>query len=277
MIEITHTIDKMKPFLSLNSAFIKINDLINENKLSNENGLRYIAKDPLMSTIMISTACNSVGSSKINTLKKAIEILGEDSVKNVFSKSLLNETFQESKKDENEDFWLHNLGVAIISKVICENTIYYSKSEELYFAGLLHDLGSYVIKQYFKNDYVIINNLVKADKQKRLLLAEKKVLGVTHQEIGTFYAKKIGLPKSIINVIRHHHYVDSSMEDKYQIAIVMIANNLAKGMKIGSTDNFYIELIPNWVWRYLQIDQTKYYEIVATIQDRFEVATAFTK
>ena len=43
MIEITHTIDKMKPFLSLNSAFIKINDLINENILSNENGLRYIA------------------------------------------------------------------------------------------------------------------------------------------------------------------------------------------------------------------------------------------
>lgn len=277
MLEITHIIEKCEPFLSLNSAFIEINSLLKNSKFNKENGFRYIAKDPLMTCIVLSKAANSVDNGRILTLKKAVEILGEDSLKNIFSQQIMQETFLDSRKDENEDFWLHNLGVGIISKIICENTIYSSKADELYFAGLLHDLGSYVIKKYFKNDYQIIQEIVGKDPNKRLLLAEKKVLGVTHQEIGSFYAKRMNLPKSIINVIRHHHYVDSSMDDKQNIAIVMVANNLAKGMKFGKSDNFYLEPIPDWVWRYLQLDQTMYYQIISDIQDKFDIATAFIK
>ena len=103
------------------------------------------------------------------------------------------------------------------------------------------------------------------------------LIDVSDEEIGSFYAKKMNLPKSIINVIRHHHYVDSSMDDKQNIAIVMVANNLAKGMKFGKSDNFYLEPIPDWVWRYLQLDQTMYYQIISDIQDKFDIATAFIK
>ncbi len=277
MLEITHKIEKIEPFLSLNSAFLKINSLLKEDKFTVNKAIRYIAKDPLMTAMILGKAENQIKSGKVTTLKKAVEILGHNSLRDVFPDKLINDTISESKKDENEEFWLHNLGVAIISKIICENTVFQQQSDELYFAGLLHDLGTYVIKKYFKSDYIIIKGLLKSDPHKRLLLAEKKVLGITHQEIGSFYAKKLNLPKSIINVIRHHHYVDSTMEDRAQIAIVMVANNLAKGMRFGASDNYYLEPVPDGVWRFLQLDQSKYYEIISEIQDKFDIATAFTK
>ncbi|HWQ09610.1 MAG TPA: HDOD domain-containing protein, partial [Holophaga sp.] len=71
-------------------------------------------------------------------------------------------------------------------------------------SGLLHDVGLLILARHFPEAYDEVLGLV--DSENYLLsLAEQRVLGVNHAEVGAYLVGLWGLPKVIVQSVRFHH------------------------------------------------------------------------
>jgi putative nucleotidyltransferase with HDIG domain len=102
-----------------------------------------------------------------------------------------------------EVFWRHALGTAVVAQHLSEE-LGTKAPEEVYLAGLLHDIGILVNGTLFSDDF---RDVLQEAIQRGAPLdeIETKVLGFTHSESGRILAELWRLPVEISEVIEHHH------------------------------------------------------------------------
>jgi len=171
---------------------------------------------------------------RVSTIEFAIVILGFDHIKNIVIALSMIEAFKNiSEKSWNKKaFWVHSMVTAAAAKRIADD-IGYPKSGEAFTAGLLHDLGISVIQRYFKEEFTAICNLVESQ-QMRFVNAEAQILGITHQEIGSFLAEKWNLPKILSDSMLNHHEPSKNTGDNILSAIVHLADFMTQKFSIGA-------------------------------------------
>lgn len=171
---------------------------------------------------------------RVSTIEFAIVILGFDHIKNIVIALSMIEAFKNltEKSWNKKAFWVHSLVTAAAAKRIADD-IGYPKSGEAFTAGLLHDLGISVIQRYFKDEFTAICDLVE-NQQMRFVNAEAQILGITHQEIGSFLAEKWNLPKILSDSMLNHHEPSKNSGDNVLSAIVHLADFMTQRFGIGS-------------------------------------------
>jgi hypothetical protein len=105
-----------------------------------------------------------------------------------------------------EKFQVQAYFCAAISKVLGE-ILGYEKSADLYTVSILQNIGKLVLAVYFRDEYREINAL-KISGGLVSRVAELRILGVTHGEIGAFVLERFKIPKEICNAIRFHDVAD---------------------------------------------------------------------
>lgn len=181
---------------------------------------------------------------RVSTIEFAIVILGFDHIKNIVIALSMIEAFKNltEKSWNKKAFWVHSLVTAAAAKRIADD-IGYPKSGEAFTAGLLHDLGISVIQRYFKEEFAAICDLVE-NQQMRYVNAEAQILGITHQEIGSFLAEKWNLPKILSDSMLNHHEPSKNSGDNVLSAIVHIADFMTQKFGIGNfswDENFALD------------------------------------
>jgi len=171
---------------------------------------------------------------RVSTIEFAIVILGFDHIKNIVIALSMIEAFKNAveKRWNKKTFWVHSLVTAAAAKRIADD-IGYPKSGEAFTAGLLHDLGISVIQRYFKDEFDAICDLVETE-QISFVSAESQVLGITHQEIGSFLAEKWNLPKILCDSMLNHHEPSKNNGDNVLSAIVHLADYMTQRFGIGN-------------------------------------------
>jgi len=99
--------------------------------------------------------------------------------------------------------WKHCIAVAMLGKMIFRRE-FGEKGEEIYAAGLLHDIGIIAMEQFCLNDFKKIIHKTKNDGQEQTA-AEKEVLGFDHAEIGEAITGDWDLPQELVRIIGGHH------------------------------------------------------------------------
>ncbi len=117
--------------------------------------------------------------------------------------------------------------MAELCKIIAER-LYFSQSEvdEIYIAGLLHDVGKLAFSDNALDNYVDVH---------------------THGRLGRQMIEKVGLSKMILEGIEHHHmdYNDKSMavmglkEQPYYAQIIRVCNDLDMFLTYSKREAFY--------------------------------------
>ena len=181
---------------------------------------------------------------RVSTIEFAIVILGFDHIKNIVIALSMIEAFKNltEKSWNKKAFWVHSLVTAAAAKRIADD-IGYPKSGEAFTAGLLHDLGISVIQRYFKEEFAAICDLVE-NQQMRYVNAEAQILGITHQEIGSFLAEKWNLPKILSDSMLNHHEPSKNSGDNVLSAIVHLADFMTQKFGIGNfswDENFALD------------------------------------
>ena len=112
------------------------------------------------------------------------------------------------RTDEHRSLWLHALHVAIVSREIAKATgLEGSSSDEVYLAGLLHDIGRFVMFDMQKENVQLISDKSWEDPI-GLVHAERTICGTDHAQIGADAAKQWGLPATLTTLIELHHETD---------------------------------------------------------------------
>lgn len=201
---------------------------------------KVIERDPAITAKILRVANSSYyGLSQVPSIGRAISMLGMNTIRSlvvgVAYQQLMSGRAVASHFDKLE-FWRHSLGTATGARILAKLKMP-MRAEELYVAGMMHDVGLLVMDRFHPLEldkavgYAI-------DEGMRLHEAENLLFGFDHSKLGSILAKQWGLSQVVLDAIEFHHQPDMDENNSASTAVVSLANQLAH--QCGLTNN-----IPN--------------------------------
>lgn len=197
-----------------------------------------VSRDPGFATQVLARA-NSAASRPLATItrvKDAVARVGSQEVANLVIASGVTRIFVPREAWARE-LWAHALQVAEVARAVAPAGV---DPESLYLAGLLHDVGRFVL-------YVEAHEDVRAIYERRwrspddLSRAEEAACGFSHAELGYQVALKWRLPDWLATVIRTHHHDPTRLSGP--VAARLLVDHLrladAVAMGVGTRNAFF--------------------------------------
>ncbi len=181
-------------------------------------------------TAKIIRAANSAyyGGSDINSVGRAISFLGMTAVRSIVVGIAMQQMMAGKSNLRNFDklaFWRHSLATAVGARILGKLR-FPSKAEELYCAGMIHDIGLIVFERYIPAELDDCFAQASATSVP-LYLTELETLGYNHAEVGGLLAKKWQMSEVIQSAVRFHHDPLGDEKNFKTTALVAAANVLA--------------------------------------------------
>src|SRR5210317_1101707 len=180
-------IEKIDDLPTLPRTVLQITALVNDPKSSAKDLARVITDDQVLTVRLLKLVNSSFYGfpQRISTVTGAIVLLGFDAIRNLLLTTSVFDLFgnkNSSGRLEHEKFWDHSIGCAVGAKVIGHH-LRHDKVEELFVAGLLHDIGKIVEMMFLPRQFSEINAIVRS-KNTLMVSAENEILGYTHADVG---------------------------------------------------------------------------------------------
>ena len=152
--------------------------------------------------------------------------------------------------------WIHSLATAIIAEKLAES-LRAPNHRQIYLAALLHDVGKIALSTLYPADYrnILIGTWLDGT---RLETLERRCFGVEHSEVGAAFVTQNKMSPLIAQTVSHHSAPENATAHRSEVAIVNIANFLAKfyglgfsGSRLDETDG---ELAGLTAWQVLMAE-----------------------
>ena len=222
-LDIERFINKMP---SLSTTVGKVLEICSRTDASPNELNKVISLDPVLTGQVLKLINSAYYSlvNKVTSLTRAITMLGMNTVKNMALSTAIIRSVTGAKKSKalpTTKFWAHSIGAGVSAKLLGEaKGMPVMEREELFLAGLLHDLG----KVPFGDEYIEVLNIAKIE-QLPLNEVELDVMGIDHQEVGLMIAEKWKLNEVISKCIGSHHELGNlAGEHGQQVALVALGN-----------------------------------------------------
>jgi len=190
----------------LPSAVTSLMSLDRQSEKYFEQVLKLVESEPNFSARLL-VAANSVGlasSTPITTLRAAIARTGSQRASGLVLGLAVARVFIPSN-DWEKSLWRHAIQVAVASRELARLSASLAvNAEEAYTAGLLHDVGRFVMFQEAPEQLRLVDEGGWDDPQ-GLIATELAICGLTHAELGAKACSKWGIPELITQTVRHHH------------------------------------------------------------------------
>lgn len=168
--------------------------------------LRLVESEPNFASRILITA-NSAASSPIDPiadLRRAVARIGSTGAANLLLAVSVTRVFVPRDPWE-KGLWRHGLQVAHAARGLTELIGDPSLNPgEAYTAGLLHDIGRFVLFQEAPDELRQVDETA-WETPDDLVATERAICGLTHPELGALACQQWGLPDIITSVVRHHH------------------------------------------------------------------------
>ncbi|MGB3209214.1 MAG: HDOD domain-containing protein [Desulforhopalus sp.] len=224
---------------SLSTTVGKVMEICSRTDASPNELNKVISLDPVLTGQVLKLINSAYYSllNKVTSLTRAITMLGMNTVKNMALSTAIIRSVAGAKKSKalpTTKFWAHSIGAGVSAKLLGEaKGLGVMEREELFLAGLLHDLG----KVPFGDEYIQVLNIAKFE-QEPLNEVELDVMGIDHQEVGLMIADKWKLNQVISQCIGHHHEVGKSTGGlQQQVALVALGNMYTNILDHGYAGN----------------------------------------
>lgn len=190
---------------------------------------KLLEREPGITTKLVKVANSPYyGAGKVQSVGRALQVLGQQQLKSIVTgvamQSMLHNKNWQSVFDR-VGYFKHSLATAIACRVLgrlrCP-----AMAEELYTAGMMHDIGLVVMERFIP--YELSTNLAESRRMKvPLWEIEQQRLGYDHAEVGGILAERWGFTQTTINAIRYHHEPEKDEKTVEASRIVALANLIA--------------------------------------------------
>lgn len=215
--------------------------------------LKLIEKDPAISARIIGLANSPLfgTSRKIMTTHDATAVLGIKRIKMVaLSFAMISSVIRKpSGLLDVTHLWQHSMAVALAMDALSKAMPRDSRptDEEIYLAGLLHDIG-FLVLEYVDPELSNRFHTRLAGNGGLATTLEAEMLEINHCELGALLAEHWNLAETIVAVLRHHHSDNLSQDAVGQplIAMTHLAEKLLPTFGMGDPSSSGI-MIEEWL------------------------------
>ena len=225
-----------KDLPTLPTVYSALCDTIANARSTADDVAKVISTDQA-STLKILRIANSAFygfSGKVETVSRAVMILGFNEVRNIVLASSIINLFSKKKTLLNfkpGDFWAHSIAVGLATRLLGQ-AVGGRNLENFFVAGILHDIGKLFIFESAESEFGKILTLA-AERRQFIREAELEVLGMDHALIGSLLADQWKLPEPIHNAIRYHHFGMVGEKPDPMVASVHVGDILARAFELG--------------------------------------------
>jgi putative nucleotidyltransferase with HDIG domain len=224
----------------LSTTAIKVLRTCNEPSACANDLNRVISLDPVLTgrvLQLINSAYYSLPS-KVNSLTRAIILLGINTVKNVVLSFAIFQSF--SQRDSfraftADQFWTHSLCTAAAAKLLAASRgVPLAEREEFFVAGLMHDIGKIPLNHLFPEAYREAAAVAQGSRR-GMRCEENTQIGVDHCRVGHMIARKWQLSSALTAALSEHHARTPGPAESFGLAdAVALADALAHHMGAGT-------------------------------------------
>lgn len=228
--------EKDLPVLSVVAT--KALDLLRNPNVTNTQLNELIGQDPALAQRVLHIANSPFYSGRCESRKisDAIVRLGLRQLRNVILAAATGELFDVSDPII-QSLWQHSLATAMA----CEKLVaplHVAEAEEAFVAGMLHDVGKFIIYQQHPKFYSAMMKEAE-EKGKRLYQLELTHFEFFHHmSVGGMVIRKWRLPSTVAEAARFHHDLELTlpprMENKPLACLVSLASILVNNLGYGA-------------------------------------------
>jgi len=237
-------------FPEIPSIVLELNAIISDPLSTSDNLAQVVAKSPSLTAILLRIVNSSFYgfSAKIDTISRAV--IGTREISSLALAICTISLFKDIPKEivDMQSFLKHSFACGLISRMLTANRNI-PQTEQMFVAGLLHDIGRLVIYKYFpEHASALLNRCISAEEM--LLSEESDYLGCKHTDVSRYLLRTWNFPTILEDNIYYHH---SPMDaDKpVQAAIVHLADIMVNGLGIGSSGEQFVPPLDNQAWECL--------------------------
>jgi HD-like signal output (HDOD) protein/CRP-like cAMP-binding protein len=225
-----------------------------------------ISCDPVLATKVIQQANSSFyrRSSTVYSVPHAMVTMGIRNVQEVVAKETGGEVRVRKPfggfAQLADGFWLHAAAVGRIAELL-KDTIRLNIAEDVYLAGLFHDLGKLVLD--LQQPFFYPQQLRPDFDDKDICAAELEYIGIDHGQAGCWLGEKMGIPQPYLDVMLLHHAPEKARDSSLLIAIIHLADLFAKerGILMGKATSSPPPLSSSFGWILLQEQHRPFLDI----------------
>ena len=142
---------------------------------------------------------------KISDVGQAVTLIGFGALRRMVMSITAFDMFFRSGNEvyDRNTLWYHSLSTACCARLLASR-LGAASSEEMFAAGLLHDVGLALLDQHVHACFVSLMRTAR-EQGRSLIDVERSALGVTHEEVGMWAANAWNLPPVLSFAIRNHH------------------------------------------------------------------------
>ncbi|HNS55396.1 MAG TPA: HDOD domain-containing protein, partial [Syntrophales bacterium] len=201
---------------------------------------------------------------RISSVNHAVMLLGLNVVKGLLLSVSVFEIMHKAMIGLRE----HSIGVAIASKVLGRMKGL-KEPEEVFVAGLLHDVGKVILTLVWPEEY---DRTVKEAEAAGIAIfdAERGRFSETHAAVAGWLAEKWHFPRKLCECIANHHRPQGSSLASLETAIVHTADVIVKARGIGYSGDRLVPEVNPGAWDTLGLSEADLREILKELEDSVE-------
>ncbi|MEJ5363975.1 MAG: HDOD domain-containing protein [Desulfosoma sp.] len=205
---------------------------------------KVLARDPALAARVLKLANSSfyARSRTIATLRDAVVVIGLKTVRTLVLASITRDLFDPFGLTEKL-LWEHAVGCGLAARTLAVS-LRFSRAEECFLAGLLHDVGKMILLTHHPEPMRRIIQDVYNDPDLSFPALEKDAFGFDHAEVGRLLAAKWRFPEEIVEAIGCHHRPGAAKFMPALTVIVHLANAFCHKLELGPTKRPDLDLAP---------------------------------
>ena len=262
-----------KDLPTIPSYHMKIVKLIEDGGYSMDDLSALIERDPVISSKVLRLVNSPYYNlyAEIASVNKAIVLLGANLLRGL----VLSTSLFQSADELLPGLWDHSYFCSIVAAYLADRLLM-RNIEDIMTGALLHDIGKIVIRKELPEESKLIDQLIFSE-EIPMIEAEKRVLGVTHCDTGSFLAENWNFPSLIKDIISFHHFPSLCLLHKKEAAVSHLADFIVKGIGVSYSRDIFVPALDEEVLKSLSMPEEELPDILAGVLELADNNPVFSK
>ena len=209
---------------------------------------------------------------KVDSIAKAVVFIGMKNLRNLVAVEAIRDLYNNKNEDQGfsrQILWMHSATVAILSQMIGQR-IFALNDEDIFLAGIIHDIGLIVEDQLVGEELRRVCTMVNQGGYS-LVEGENDVIGTNHTKIGRLLCRDWKLSEEVLLAVKNHSGSTKEFPIPSIPSILQIAEYLSCKLKYGPLPGYQIPL-PSYLVPHIKKMMPEYKILVRALPEEMEKA-----